>query len=296
MRKWLAAALTAALVTACGNGPDAPQCGAPGPGWVAFIDRTSGPFTIAVAQDDGRCQRTVASDAGGALSPSWSTTTHQLAYSGADAGEAAIRVHDFVTGLTTTIAVAPLVPGTVALSPDGTKIAFEGRLGTASPDLYTVPVAGGDPTAVTSTTGSDAGPAWSPDGHSIYFVSDRAGGVSEIWSVGVDGNDPIQITTGSKVLGHPTVSPDGTKIAYSRRKPDSTSQIVEHVVGTGAERILSDDRDGEPAYDATGSRIAVSTYRFGGGADVAILDATTGAVLFRVTDGTGTSGSPAFPR
>jgi hypothetical protein len=132
----------------------------------------------------------------------------------------------------------------------------------------------------------------------VYFVSDRASGVAEIWAARADGSlDPVQITTGSSVLGRPAPSPDGLLVAYARRKPDGTSQLVEHVVVTGAERVLSDALDGEPAYDTTVARIAASTYRWSPSApDVVVLDGRTGALLQRVTDGVGASGSPAFPR
>src|SRR5207302_1675559 len=56
------------------------------------------------------------------------------------------------------------------VSPDGTTIVFE-LLG----DLYTIPIAGGKATRITSGQAFDAQPRFSPDGRSIVFVSDRSG-------------------------------------------------------------------------------------------------------------------------
>lgn len=298
----IGAVVSLALVAAaCGGGSSAtpgPQCGTPGPGWIAFIDRVTGPFTIAVAKEDGTCRTTVAADAGGALSPSWSAAAHALAYSGSDAGETAIRVHDLVTGVTSTVPVSPIVPGSVALSPDGARLAFDGRVGTGASNVYTVPVAGGDPVAIGSSAASDTSPAWSADGATVYFVSDRRAGVPDVWAAPGDGSlDPVEVTTGSGILGRPALAPDGLRLAYARKKLDGTSQLVERVLATGVERVVSDLNDGEPAYDATGTLLGASTYRYSiSTPDVVILDAATGALVHRVTDGAGASGAPAFPR
>ena len=56
------------------------------------------------------------------------------------------------------------------LSPDGQTIVFE-LLG----DLYTLPVAGGTATRLTSGPAFDSQPRYSPDGKHIVFLSDRGG-------------------------------------------------------------------------------------------------------------------------
>src|SRR3954467_209805 len=54
------------------------------------------------------------------------------------------------------------------LSPDGKTIVFE-LLG----DLYTLPIAGGQATRITSGQGYDMQPAFSPDGKKRGFIRDR---------------------------------------------------------------------------------------------------------------------------
>ena len=56
------------------------------------------------------------------------------------------------------------------VSADGKTIVFD-ILG----DLYTLPIAGGTATRITSGTGWDQQPRYSPDGTQIAFVSDRIG-------------------------------------------------------------------------------------------------------------------------
>src|SRR5713226_4233394 len=61
------------------------------------------------------------------------------------------------------------------VAPDGRTIVFD-LLG----DLYTMPIAGGQATALTSGMAYDAQPRFSPDGKSVVFVSDRDGG-DNVW-------------------------------------------------------------------------------------------------------------------
>jgi serine/threonine-protein kinase len=72
-------------------------------------------------------------------------------------------------------------------SPHRKRIAYWSR-----PDRYgqrehiwTIPVSGGVPVAVTDGSFTDLNPVWSPDGEYLYFSSNR-GGSSNIWRVAID--------------------------------------------------------------------------------------------------------------
>ena len=51
--------------------------------------------------------------------------------------------------------------------------------------IWTIPVSGGEPVAVTDGSSTDLNPVWSPDGKYLYFSSNR-GGSSNIWRVAID--------------------------------------------------------------------------------------------------------------
>jgi imidazolonepropionase-like amidohydrolase/Tol biopolymer transport system component len=90
------------------------------------------------------------------------------------------------------------------VSPDGSTIVFD-MLG----DLFTVPIDGGEATALTSGIEWNFQPRYSPDGSRIAFVSDRAGG-DNLWVMQADGSTPRAVTDESEHLVHnPSWSPDG---------------------------------------------------------------------------------------
>lgn len=138
-------------------------------------------------------------------------------------------------------------------SPHGRRIAFFHRLGQlAGGHIWTVPVGGGEPAAVTSGTARDWSPAWSPDGRYLYFVSDR-GGSMNLWRVRTDEKsgralaDPEPVTTPATSLAHVSVSADGKHLAYSSV-----------LVTTNVQRAVFDPvrgaAVGEPEWLTRGSR------------------------------------------
>ena len=97
------------------------------------------------------------------------------------------------------------------VSPDGQRIVFD-MLG----DLYTMPIAGGKATPLTSGMAFDAQPRFSPDGQKVVFVSDASGG-DNVWTVSLDLLDTTQVTRGNGALYvSPEWTPDGEYIVASR--------------------------------------------------------------------------------
>ncbi len=97
------------------------------------------------------------------------------------------------------------------VSPDGQTIVFD-LLG----DLYTLPIAGGKATRITSGMAYDVQPRFSPDGKRVVFVSDRSGG-ENVWMLSLDGKDTTQVTKGNTNLYvSPEWTPDGDYIVASK--------------------------------------------------------------------------------
>jgi hypothetical protein len=96
---------------------------------------------------------------------------------------------NLATGVTGTLSEG----GALSFSPDGKTIAYAGDLG--NPGIFTVPVAGGDATQL--TTDADFWPAFTTDGGTIVFSRDSLSGgaqatsaddVYELWTAAPDGS------------------------------------------------------------------------------------------------------------
>jgi len=97
-------------------------------------------------------------------------------------------------------------------SPDGATLAFVGQRN-GDFDIYTIPMAGGDETRLTTAKGLDDGPEYSPDGKYIYFNSERSG-TMQIWRMRPDGAEQEQITVDQFNNWFPHISPDGRWMVY----------------------------------------------------------------------------------
>ena len=129
--------------------------------------------------------------------------------------------------------------GGVALSPDGSKVAYtvsgwehpSARPSTdpAKPDtakgdkhdmrshIWMVPAAGGTPRQLTFSERGENTPQWSPDGRSLAFTSARGTGTdvkTQIWILPMDGGEAYQLTTSKENVSGFEWSKDGARIAF----------------------------------------------------------------------------------
>lgn len=98
-------------------------------------------------------------------------------------------------------------------SPDGQTLAYVGQRD-GEFDIYTMPVAGGPETRLTTAKGLDDGPDYTPDGRWIYFNSVRTG-TMRIWRMRPDGSDQQQVTFDAQYADwFPHPSPDGRWLVW----------------------------------------------------------------------------------
>jgi eukaryotic-like serine/threonine-protein kinase len=152
-------------------------------------------------------------------------------------------------GRETAIDVLPPRPySTIALSPDGTRLAFaieDGEL-----DIWSWDFARESLTRLTFGPSDDFLPRWTPDGRRIIFQSDRAGRLN-LFSVAADGSGSVeQLTTSTNHQYPNSITPDGTEVLFSELRPKSGYDIfrlplVAPPQGAGS-ATESDERRAEP--------------------------------------------------
>jgi len=129
----------------------------------------------------------------------------------------------------------------VDVSPDGQQIVFD-LLG----DLYTLPIAGGAATRLTSGMALDRMPRWSPDGKQIAYITDRSGG-NNLWVISADARDTVQLSkTTDDMFISPAWSPDGKYVAVTRSVTGGPKIFLYHIDGGSGIQIVR-----EPAAQST---------------------------------------------
>jgi dipeptidyl aminopeptidase/acylaminoacyl peptidase/CubicO group peptidase (beta-lactamase class C family) len=110
------------------------------------------------------------------------------------------------------------IPEELALSPDGSQIAYVLRTSDVDADrsvrsLWRVGARTGQPQQLTRGQ-ADCTPAWSPDGTRVAFLRAQDG-PAQLWLLPAGGGEPEQLTTLPLGAGAPVWSPDGSKIAFA---------------------------------------------------------------------------------
>jgi Tol biopolymer transport system component len=159
------------------------------------------------------------------------------------------------TRLSTGSVVDPVNP---SWSPDGTAIAFSGRVSEEGKDsfVYTMVLDGSEPSRLATDLPAPQQnmPAWSPDGSAIAFLAGGTGGsvgrAYELWLVAPDGSERRLLTTGCcgpagtlSPVTAPEWSPDGTQILIrdSFIRPEIKDSVRPEIVdATTGERVVID--------------------------------------------------------
>jgi serine/threonine-protein kinase len=112
------------------------------------------------------------------------------------------------------------------VSPDGRWLAFDtDRSG--NPDIYRVPVEGGEAEQLTTDPGDDFGPLWSPDGREIAFHAVRLG-LRHVFVMSARGEQRVQVTQGSEDERSPVWLHGGHGILFIRNfsRADKELRVV----------------------------------------------------------------------
>lgn len=209
--------------------------------WLAFVSNRGGQFDVWVAPSTGGTARRVTNDLAVEADLAWSPDGSQLLYGweSRDAGLAAFSAgsdasREFLEWPNHTIDFA-------TLSPDGSTVLFQSTR-SGNRDLWTIPLAGGEPQPFAPSGAASFLPRYAADGSKVLFLSNRAGTV-DIWVAAADGTGARGVTDGPAAEYEAEFSPDGTQIAF-----------VSDRGGPGNDLWIIPAEGGEPRRLTTGNR------------------------------------------
>ena len=147
-----------------------------------------------------------------------------------------------------------------AVSPDGTRVAFQRCPAAGTCRIAVVGIGGGTVTDLTAGTDYEDYPAWSPDGGKLVFSRHAAAGGEHLVVMDVAGGNEHPLTGGAGTDRQATWSPDGSTIAFSRTVPGAGTQIRAVPAGGGRSVALTAGTlDYAPSFSPDGARIAFSS-------------------------------------
>lgn len=230
---------------------------------VLFTSQRTGTFRLYVMDVDGSNQHAITSGPGTQMQGSFSPDGSRIAYVQRQGDDAFYAVANADGSDAKMIAPAPRSWPIPMWSPDGTRILYHAPGTHGKDDIWSAPVAGGEPQLLFGSPESDLQPQLSPDGSRIVFISRRDGADFEIYVARADGSEWTQLTDNQAPDYTPSWSPDGTRIVYQSPRAGHWTIMTINADGSDETPVTTYPMQWDPAWSYDGSQIFFNSGRTG---------------------------------
>jgi len=200
-------------------------------------------------------------------SPAWTPNGLALAVSaqtGDEGDQSDIHLVSVADGASVSLVEGPASEEGADFSPDGSTMVYFSDIDGGEFEIYTLDLARGETTRLTTYEDRDSTPRWSPDGTQIAFRR-RTDGVSDIWLMDLDGSDLRRLTDNGGSSYDPRWSPDGTRIAFTTDQAGNFDIGVMNADGSEQQLLTTHPADDEyPSWSSDGQILAFHSTRHGG--------------------------------
>jgi TolB protein len=164
-------------------------------------------------------------------------------------------------------------------------------------ELYSLPLAGGAETRVTTSARSESAPALSADGQRLAYATDPSG-VAKVWTASSTGSGAAQAAPNFGFGGSPETSPSwapaGARLAFVGTAT-GTADVYQLTLGGEPQMLVGGTAaEVDPAWSPDGQWVAFASTREGDPA-VFVVRVSDGAVT-RLSGRVGTEAEPAWTR
>lgn len=190
--------------------------------WIAFVSDRGGQRDIWIVPSDSGAAIRVTNDLAREEYPEWSADGRTLFYE-RDRAEGGIGVTAADGGEPRILFRWSYAVIDATLSPDGATVLFTSdRSGNF--DIWSVPLAGGEPAPLAVSPLEDHQAQVSPDGSRVAFTSNRTGSY-DVWVMPAAGGEPRRLTEWPSDEYAPRWSPDGSLIAFTSNRETTQEDI-----------------------------------------------------------------------
>mgnify|MGYP002134248278 FL=1 len=221
---------------------------------IAYVTKSSGRYTLWVADSDGEGAKAALSSPEPIISPSWSSSGTHLAYVSFELRKPVVYVHELASGQRRAVANFKGSNSAPTWAPDGgSLVATLSRDGGSQ--LFRIDLKGGEPRKLTQAGSINTEPVFTPDGSALYFVSDR-GGSPQVYRMPSQGGPAERVTFSGSYNISPALSPDGRWLAYVSRNGAVFRLHVMDLNSSQVTALTDTSADERPSF-APNSRLLV---------------------------------------